>query len=355
MENYYKVLEVDQDSSLDEIKSQYRFLVKAWHPDRFSKDDQKKKAERKLKEINKAYNVLSDPKKREEYDRRLSYGVSTPDPVKSTQAYTASSGASSSSGSRCQACGQIGPTRKIKFHENIGMMIRRKFKTIDAILCKNCINHFFWTLTGRTMLLGWWGTISFFVSIYILLNNLFRYIFTLGMGKPKRNIIESASPFWILSTVGGYLAIGYFLFSIFSPAAAQGSKPSSASYSPTRTPIPTKTSRSIDYSTSTPQSTPVVSMANIHCIHWSEVEKSMLGEEICVYGRAYDIYSTGQASTRIKFSSKPNTFFIYNANYIYPDLEEGDCVVAEEVLQLFQNKIPFMEINELYHCEPWME
>lgn len=60
MDIYYQVLGADQDSSQDEIKSQYRFLVQAWHPDRFSEDNRKEKAERKLKEINKAYDVLGD-------------------------------------------------------------------------------------------------------------------------------------------------------------------------------------------------------------------------------------------------------------------------------------------------------
>jgi curved DNA-binding protein CbpA len=69
MKDYYKVLEVSQYASLDEIKQQYRFLVHAWHPDKFPNPSQKDKAETKLKEINEAYDVIGNPEKRYKYDQ----------------------------------------------------------------------------------------------------------------------------------------------------------------------------------------------------------------------------------------------------------------------------------------------
>lgn len=68
MKDYYEILEVDSRASQDEIKTQYRFVVSAWHPDKFSTEEQKVKAAEKTKEINAAYETLSDPRKREEYD-----------------------------------------------------------------------------------------------------------------------------------------------------------------------------------------------------------------------------------------------------------------------------------------------
>jgi len=118
-------------------------------------------------------------------------------------------------------------------------------------------------------------------------------------------------------------------------------------YRPTATPRPRPTS--------TPKSLTNSSSTGSQCYHWSEINKSMAGRKVCVYGKAYDIYYTGQTSTRIRFTSQPNTFFIYSVNYVYPDLREGDCVLAEEVVQLWENKIPFMALSALYHCEPWME
>ncbi len=64
--DYYKILGVDRKASQDEIKKKYRKLALKHHPDRNPND---KNAEEKFKEINEAYQVLSDPKKRARYDQ----------------------------------------------------------------------------------------------------------------------------------------------------------------------------------------------------------------------------------------------------------------------------------------------
>lgn len=64
--NYYEVLGVSKGASQDEIKKAYRKLALEYHPDR-NPDD--KEAEDKLKQINEAYGVLSDPQRRSSYDR----------------------------------------------------------------------------------------------------------------------------------------------------------------------------------------------------------------------------------------------------------------------------------------------
>jgi molecular chaperone DnaJ len=63
--NYYETLEVDKTATQDEIKKSYRELCKRYHPDKHNGD---KEAEEKFKKITEAYNVLSDVKKRENYD-----------------------------------------------------------------------------------------------------------------------------------------------------------------------------------------------------------------------------------------------------------------------------------------------
>src|SRR5688572_12909417 len=63
--DYYEVLGVSRTASDEEIKKAFRKLARQYHPD-VAKD--KKSAEAKFKEINEAYEVLSDPEKRKRYD-----------------------------------------------------------------------------------------------------------------------------------------------------------------------------------------------------------------------------------------------------------------------------------------------
>src|SRR5215211_7100246 len=64
--DYYKTLGVERNASEDDIRKAYRKLAMQYHPDRNPND---KQAEERFKEINEAYQVLSDSEKRSVYDR----------------------------------------------------------------------------------------------------------------------------------------------------------------------------------------------------------------------------------------------------------------------------------------------
>jgi curved DNA-binding protein len=63
--DYYEVLGISRDASAADVKKAFRKLARVHHPD-VAKD--KATAEEKFKEINEAYEVLSDPEKRKKYD-----------------------------------------------------------------------------------------------------------------------------------------------------------------------------------------------------------------------------------------------------------------------------------------------
>lgn len=81
----------------------------------------------------------------------------------------------------CKNCGVVADKRYIKFYKNIGMIIQREYGSIEGEFCKKCIKKYFIEYTLVTFLLGWWGTISFFVTPFYLMNNIFRYITTLNL------------------------------------------------------------------------------------------------------------------------------------------------------------------------------
>ena len=77
MTDYYRILEVSPGASQEQIKARYRQLVRIYHPDRVVDPTDKLVVEQKLKEINEAYNALTNPDR----DWFLRSGSALPQPV----------------------------------------------------------------------------------------------------------------------------------------------------------------------------------------------------------------------------------------------------------------------------------
>jgi hypothetical protein len=67
---HYQVLDINQTATYEEIKEAYRLLAMVWHPDRVQEKNRERASE-KMKEVNNAYEILSNTKRRAAYDRSL--------------------------------------------------------------------------------------------------------------------------------------------------------------------------------------------------------------------------------------------------------------------------------------------
>ena len=85
----------------------------------------------------------------------------------------------------CENCLCESPTKHVALHQNIGLIFMRLHKSVEGNLCRACIRKYFWQFTTITLFLGWWGVISFFMTLFILPNNLIRYLSSLGLPEPR--------------------------------------------------------------------------------------------------------------------------------------------------------------------------
>jgi len=82
----------------------------------------------------------------------------------------------------CQSCGIEAPVRYVEFRQIIGVFVWFT-KSVKGNLCKPCVHSHFWTTTLATLLLGWWGVLSFVVAPVFIIMNIVEYCSALGMSR----------------------------------------------------------------------------------------------------------------------------------------------------------------------------
>lgn len=76
----------------------------------------------------------------------------------------------------CKCCGKEGPTANVRIIKQVGMLIARQQTTLEGRICKSCISENARNFSLVTLLLGWWGLISFFLTPFVLIGNFIAYL-----------------------------------------------------------------------------------------------------------------------------------------------------------------------------------
>ncbi len=91
----------------------------------------------------------------------------------------------------CQNCKKEAPTWNVTFYRVIGLLAGFSYKRITGYLCENCINKFFEEYTLTTLVLGWWGAISFFLTPGVIISNIWN---KLQIRKSPESMWRQAAP-----------------------------------------------------------------------------------------------------------------------------------------------------------------
>jgi hypothetical protein len=70
----------------------------------------------------------------------------------------------------CKSCGRA-PAVEVTIRRHQGMLIMQRFFRLRAPLCRECGERIVKSWTGKTLMVGWWGIISFFVNWFCLASN----------------------------------------------------------------------------------------------------------------------------------------------------------------------------------------
>jgi len=166
MSDFYDILGVSRKATAEEIRSAYRSLAKAFHPDAHSSEGDEAIAaySEKMSRITEAYEVLSDEASRRRYDaiggdawRQSSEATFTMRTPNATE---------------CMFCAHS-PVATATLRQNKGFIWMRKHAKFTIRACRGCGLALSREMQNRTLIQGWWGLISFFANFVAMIGNAF--------------------------------------------------------------------------------------------------------------------------------------------------------------------------------------
>jgi len=369
MENYYEILGVDSTATQEEIQRRYRFLAMAFHPDRFGKPELREAAENDMKRINEAYDVRSDPKKREQYDMLLA--LYTWSELKHDHPFGDEPGEKSGSVPKeqeeksndkqqaqtktgqgvyfgwCEKCQRIRPVKKLYFGYIMGFIVLGYGNVSSGHICAECAENLFWKYTAITLWLGWWGLRTFFMPIILIPANIINYI-RAGELRKSSDQVSGIAVGWKLAIVTLFILIGY----IFLPRMmqTQPNQPSASINAATATKTKVKVEDTVSNPTSVPSSNlPIdTSATQTDIVSWYRVSAANEGEYLCVYGTVDNTY-WDRGKFNISFSEVDSDFHIVVQDGYYEDIEHK-CVMACGIIKTYYS-MPYIEVrDDLMKC-----
>jgi hypothetical protein len=182
VEDLYAILGVGRHASAEEIRRAYLAKIRVAHP------DLNPGGEEQAKRLNVAYETLSDPRKRHQYEESLAgnqcpfCGMRLPEGqlgelhVARHLAEMAATG--------CRVCGRL-PAEEVSYRANAGFILWRQVYGFEGPLCRSCGKGMFREFQARNIVRGPWGLISILAAAWYLLSNLVAYWgHHQGLGEP---------------------------------------------------------------------------------------------------------------------------------------------------------------------------
>ncbi len=362
--NPYQILQVSQTAEKEVIEAAYKSLARKYHPD----INKTSEAMERMKDINWAYEMLSDPIRRTEFDQNVANPYKPSGKTSNSATFQYSwredkpsnlaenpENKSATGVSICQNCGRLGQTKKVKFRRHIGALVLRFERTIDGNLCRDCIADYFWKYSLITLFLGWWGIISLIVTPFILLSNVGNYIGSWGMDAPLETH-EGPNTNWARNffLVSFTLLIIVVIWGVIMMNSASESPTSNTYYSPTATKVVRPTVRAPTSTPNRSQTTVAATQTAVNrnntstnylsdCIWWNQVAKTHVGKQICVYGMIYKIQTTEQYIQIIRFSDNAGTFLVRGENFLFDGVDSGICVKVIGTVQNANGSYLYMD------------